>query len=140
MTAKPRRAATRQLFRFGVVGLVVNLLLYIAFLALVEAGIEVKLAMTLAYAAGVILGYALNGHWTFGAVDFRRGRWLAYVTVYAAGYLLNLGVLALLVDRLGAPHALVQAAMVFLVAGFTFAAQKYWVFRPPACVNGSAKA
>lgn len=133
------RSVPQQLLRFGIAGVAINLLLYFAFLALVGAGMEVKLAMTLAYVVGVAAGYALNGRWTFGVTDRRRGRWLAFLAVYAAGYLLNLAALAVLVDGLEASHALVQAAMVLVVAGFTFVAQKYWIFRA-ASVVGAAQA
>jgi hypothetical protein len=48
------------------------------------------------------------------------------------GYLLNLSLLWLLVDRWGLPHAPVQGVLILGVAAFLFVVHKVWVFRAPA--------
>lgn len=125
-------ATGRQMLRFGVVGVGVNLVLYLAYLALVERHVDVKLAMSLVYAGGVVLGFVLNRRWSFRRRGRLGGDVPAYVAVYFAGYLVNLAALALFVDGLGWAHQAVQAAMVFVVAAGTFLLQKHWVFRVPA--------
>lgn len=117
-----------QMLRFGVVGVVSNLLLFLFYLALTSAGLGHKLAMSLAYLAGVLQGFFLQRSWTFrhrGLV----GRSLArYVVAYAVGFALNYTALIWLVDGLGFPHAWVQAAAVFCLAAVFFLLQKYWIF------------
>jgi len=55
-----------------------------------------------------------------------------YIFVYFLGYMLNIGLLQLLHDRLGYPHQWVQMATIFVVAGFLFIALKLFVFRVAA--------
>lgn len=119
----------RQLFRFALVGVGVNVLLYVAYLTLVGLQIDVKVAMSLVYVGGVVLGFILNQRWTFSRRSKPCGDVPAYLAVYLAGYFLNLGALVLFVDGLGWAHQAVQAAMVFIVAALAFVLQKYWVFR-----------
>jgi len=52
-----------------------------------------------------------------------------YWIVYVLGYLLNLAVLMILVDRVGLSHQLVQGIMILVLAILLFVAQKFWVFR-----------
>lgn len=118
-----------QLLRFAFVGVGVNAALFVVYLALVGLGLGPKLAMTSVFAAGVALGFALHRRWTFASHGAAHREWLPYSTVCAAGYLLNLAALALCVDRLGWPHAWVQGAMLFIVAGATFVLNRAWVFR-----------
>lgn len=112
----------------------VNLVLYAVYLALVSAQMGPKAAMSVVYAAGSGLGYGLHRRWSFGRRDARRRDVLPYLAVNLAGYVLNLGALALFVDGLGLPHQAVQAVMVFAVASLVFVLQKYWVFRAPNAI------
>ena len=121
---------TTQAFRYGIVGLVSNLVLYLFYLGLTWAGMGHKLAMTLLFALGVLQTFFFNKRWSFehdGATHTALSR---YVAAYACGYLLNLLALMVLVDRLGLPHQWVQGAMIIIVAGMLFLLQRYWVFRP----------
>ena len=118
-----------QLVRFGTVGVLSNLTLYLLYLGATALGVGHKTAMSVLYCLGVLQTFALNRRWTFG---HRRpaGTPLArYGALYAAGYLVNLGLLYALVDIAGFAHQLVQAALVVLIAVLTFTLQKYWVFR-----------
>jgi putative flippase GtrA len=128
-TSAASRSTRRQLLRFGIVGVGVNLTLYCAYRAMVGAGLDPKAAMTLAYACGVAVGFAINRHWTFGHQGVLWRNLPAYLAVYAAGYLINLAALVMFVDRMQWPHEGVQAVMVFVIAAFTFMMQKLWVFQ-----------
>jgi putative flippase GtrA len=118
----------RQLFSFGAIGIASNGALYLLYLALTSVGIGHKTAMTLVFAAGVLLTYALNRRWTFrhdGAVSGSARR---YVGAYLLGYLANVAVLALLVDVMNFPHRAVMLILIFATAGLMFVLQKFWVF------------
>lgn len=119
-----------QFARFAVVGLASNGLLYLAYLGLTAAGVPPKAAMTTLYVAGVLQTFVVNRRWTFEHRGAGRPALFRYGMVYAAGYLLNLAALEVLVTRMGMPHQAVQAAMILVVAGFTFVMQRCWVFRP----------
>jgi len=118
-----------QLIRYVIVGLASNLVCYLIYLGLVELGSDPKLAMSLLYMVGVLQTFAFNKRWTFKQKGLLRSSFYRYCTVYALGYLFNLGMLYLLVDRLAYPHQLVQAGMILVLAVMLFLAQKFWVFR-----------
>lgn len=126
------KAAFRyQFLRFAAVGVVSNAFLYICYLALTfYVGVEHKVAMSLVYVTGVLITFIVNRSWSFNHRGVTHMAFVRYVLAYVVGYFLNLALLWLAVDRLGLPHALVQAAAIFLVAVCMFLLHKYWVFAP----------
>ena len=120
---------TTQAFRYTVVGLVSNAILYLGYLGLTWAGMGHKLAMSLLYAVGVLQTFVFNKRWSFKHDGATRTALVRYVTAYACGYLLNLVVLMTLVDGLGLPHQWVQGAMICFLAGMLFLLQRHWIFR-----------
>jgi len=122
-------AIRRQFVRFATVGVVSNALLYAAYLLLTMfLGLEHKLAMTLVYVTGVIVSFVINRSWSFGHVGMAHKAFLRYVMANVIGYLLNLALLVVAVDRLNLPHEGVQAVAIVLVAVCTFLLYRYWVF------------
>jgi len=118
-----------QAFRFAVVGLASNAVLYLLYLGMTAAGLGPKLAMSLVYGIGVAQTFLFNKRWTFNHSGRHDTALLRYIAVYAGGYLANLLVLAWLVDGLGYPHQIVQGVMILLLAGCFFVLQKIWVFK-----------
>lgn len=125
------RKPAGQLFRYGLVGVVSNLLGYLLFLTITHFGVEPKIAVTFLYPIGAAIGFVGNRQWAFT----HRGRWLGSVARYAiahvGGYLLNLCLLLVLVDLLGYAHQVVQAFAIVAVSAFLFVAFRLFVF-PPA--------
>lgn len=130
MTARDR-ATRRQIVRFAAVGLVSNGVLFAFYLVLTLAGLAPAVAMSIAYVAGVLQTFAFNRAWTFGHRDAAGAPFARYVATYAMGYVGNLLLLLLLVERMGLPHQWVQAVAILCVAAFVFMLQKHWVFRTP---------
>ena len=118
-----------QLIRYGIVGIVSNALAYLLYLAITVAGIEHKIAMTLVYVMGVAQTFVLNKRWTFRHDGAHKPAFVRYCLSYALGYLVNLLVLYVLVDRLGYAHQIVQGVMIIALAAMLFLLQKFWVFR-----------
>lgn len=120
--------SVRQVMRYAVVGIVNNSAGYLIYLLLTYWGTAPKLTMTLLYAAGATLGYAGNRLFTFA----HRGNIMTsgkrYLVAHFLGYLMNLTILIVFVDQLGYAHQWVQAAAIFIVAGFLFLAFKFFVF------------
>ena len=121
--------AQRQLVRYAVVGLASNLLCYLGYLALTALGMDPKLAMSILYAVGVLQTFIVNKKWTFEHGGTRGTAFYRYCSAYAMGYVFNLAVLYLMVDRFGFPHQVIQALMILVLAALLFLAQKFWVFR-----------
>lgn len=122
-------AALGQLARYGLIGLLSNAALYLAYLALTGAGMGPKVAMTLLYALGVAQTFIFNKRWSFRHGGANRPAFVRYCIVYALGYLFNFLALIAFVDHLGYPHQIVQGVLVLLLALILFLLQKFWVFR-----------
>jgi putative flippase GtrA len=117
-----------QLLRYGVVGIVTNLSLYCFYLLITYLGIEPKMAMTIAYVVGALIGFIGHRQWTFSHRGNANRSAIRYTAAHISGYMLNLFIIFIFVDRLGYAHQVVQAAAIFAVAGFLFIIFKYFVF------------
>ena len=119
-----------QFFRYAIVGIISNIILYLAYLLLTGLGLGHKTAMTLLYVVGTLQTFLLNRRWTFDDSGGIHGTFFRYVITYALGYLFNLGALYMLVDELGLPHQIVQGALIFVVAVLLFLLQKFFIVSP----------
>lgn len=118
-----------QAFRFGVIGVASNILLYCFYLLLTSFSVGHKVAMTLIFVLGVIQTFSFNKRWTFGHQGFFHVSFMKYVGIYTAAYLFNLIALIVLVDMFELPHEVVQAVMILCIGVILFLLQKFWVFR-----------
>lgn len=123
------RQTLGQLFRYGLVGLSSNAILYLAYLWLTDAGLGSKLAMSLLYGIGVAQTFFFNKRWSFRHDGAHRDTFVRYCASYAIGYVVNLIALQLLVDQLRLPHQIVQGVMILAIAALLFLLQKFWVFQ-----------
>lgn len=124
---KNRRSAI-QLFRYGLIGLASNFAGYLLYLSLTYFGVMPKMAMSVLYVAGATIGFFGNRRLTFAHKGSLAGAGVRYMIAHFFGYLINLSILILMVDKLGYPHQWVQAGAIFIVAGFLFLAFKFFVF------------
>ncbi len=118
----------RQGFRFALVGVASNAMLYLVYLGITGVGLGHKTAMTLAYVLGVLQTFLINKAWTFAHLGHNGLAFFRYLTAYGGCYLLQLFILYLFVDHLGLHHAIVQGVAICVVACLLFLLQKYWVF------------
>jgi putative flippase GtrA len=124
-----------QLLRYGIVGIASNASIYVLYLLMTAIGMGPKLAMSLLYMLGVLQTFVFNKSWTFRYVGQGRAAFWRHVVLYVVGYLVQLLLLALMVDTLHWRHQWVMAGVVLLMAVFFFLGQKFWVFRPSSIVN-----
>ena len=122
----------RQLFRYALVGLLSNVTGYLIYLVLTYLGGTPKVTMSLLYGIGAAVGFFGNRRFTFSHQGSILGSGGRYVISHFIGYLLNLSMLSLFVDKFGYAHQWVQAIAIFIVAGFLFLAFKVFVF-PVSC-------
>lgn len=118
----------RQLIRYGLVGVASNTAIYLVYLLITYLGMEAKSAMTLVYFVGATIGFVGNRTWTFAHLGNPGSAVLRYVLAHSFGYLLNLLILYIFVDRLGYAHQWIQAVAIIIVAVFLFLVFKYFVF------------
>ena len=134
---RDRADVAGQLARYGLVGLCVNLVGYLAYLLITWLGVPPTPTMTGLYAVGAIAGF-----WGNKRLAFRhQGRWARpaarYVIAHAGGYLLNLMLFMVFFRRLGYPHQAVQAVGIFVVAAYLFLMFRFYVFRPDAATQSA---
>ncbi len=130
-----RPANWAQLFQFGVVG-AVGYVVNLAVFAALTVALDVQhiAAAVLAFCVAVSNNFLWNRIWTFresaegGHTGFQATRFFA---VSLAGLAVNLAVLALLVDVLGAPGIPSQAIAVAVATPVNFIGNKLWTFAWP---------
>lgn len=118
----------KQLFLFGMIGILSNLAGYLIYLLITQFGIEPKVAMTILYIFGVSLNYHGNRKWTFAQDNQSLGARSRFILAHIIGYMINFTLLVIFVDVLGYNHKITQAVAILIVAGYLFIALKYFVF------------
>ncbi len=137
MNAQFKTTAT-QFIRYGMVGLASNVVGYLVYLLVNYMGAPPKIAMTLLYVVGVTAGFFGNRYLVFLDKDGLQGTGIRFICAHACGYLLNLSILIVFVDKLGYPHQIVQGVAIFVVAAFLFVAFKLFVFKNTVAVDKEA--
>jgi len=124
-----------QLFRYALVGLSINAMMYFVYLILTEFYFSPFSSVLLLYPLGVLVGFFSHRGLTFKLSSQKWGflELSKYVLLSVMGFFLNLLLLYVFFERLGYPHQLVQLAAIFIVAGFQFISMKLFVF--PAMQN-----
>lgn len=118
----------KQLVRYGFVGVASNVVAFGVYVAITALGATPKATAGLVYVVAAAVGFVGNRQLTFaheGSVWGAGGR---YVVVHAGGFVLNIALLALLVDHYGRSHVWSQAFAIVVVAGYLFVAFKFFVF------------
>jgi putative flippase GtrA len=118
-----------RFFRYAVVGVCSNAVLYGIYLLETRSGLGHELAATIVYGLGVLQTFIFNRRWTFKDEGLIGPSFRRYVSVYLLGYVLNLAGLIALVDWGGYPHQLAEGIMIIVVALLLFALQSRWVFQ-----------
>ncbi|WP_416049427.1 GtrA family protein [Cupriavidus basilensis] len=125
---KHKRKIGLAFFRYILVGLFSNACGYGLYLAVTWLGVRPMVAMSTLYSVGAALGFLGNRRWAFSHDGKALPSLIRYWLTHSIGYGLNFSMLYFFAGRLGYPHQLVQAAAVFIVAGFLFLMFNYFVF------------
>ena len=109
-----RPGGTTRFVRYGLVGVLINLLGYGLFLGLHYAGMPPVMAASLCYVAGVAMSYMLNRSWTFASSDSHLRDLPKFLLAYGIGLASTLLTIALL--TLWLPPELAQILNIALTA------------------------
>lgn len=127
------RANWLELLRFGVVGASGYAVNLATFAACVHGfGLGYIVAATIAFAVAVTNNFAWNRYWTFREADpdhLAHHQAARFLSVSAAGFLVNLGVLTLLISSAAFAELPAQAVAIASVTPLTFLGNKLWTFR-----------
>jgi putative flippase GtrA len=117
-----------QMLRYGMVGALTNFLGYLIYLLITALWLDPKVAVTLMYPIGALIGYAGHARYSFAYSGRNSYGFLRYVIAHLIGYGVNIGLLYFFSDRLGYAHQLVQAVAIVVVAGVLYVLFRYFVF------------
>jgi len=118
-----------QLCRYGVIGVSVNLAAYLAYLLFTYLGGTPKLTMSVIYVVTAFVSFLGNRKLTFVYQGGLLGSGLRFSIAHFFGYLINLGLLSVFVDKYGYPHQAIQVCAIAIVAIFLFITFKLFVFK-----------
>ena len=117
-----------EILRFGIVGVTSNVVLFLLYLFVTNAGVDPKLVVTALYLLGLVWTFCINKRWSFS----HRSEWgrsgLRYFSLYGGLYFANVLTLLVLVDFFQIPHAMVQIGVFIASIPIVFLMQRYWVF------------
>ncbi|MBU0520897.1 MAG: GtrA family protein [Gammaproteobacteria bacterium] len=116
-----------QLVRYYLVGALVNAGGYVAFLVLLHAGMEPKLAASVLYVIGALVSFGLNRKLVFDSAVQIRTSLIRLFIMLLAGYVLNMLMLYVFVDLYTAPAWLIQIISVVLISVLFYLANKFYV-------------
>jgi dolichol-phosphate mannosyltransferase len=120
-----------QLGKFLLVGLsgyVLNLAIFTFSLKVLS--VHHIAAATIAFGVAVMNNFWWNRHWTFAARDGHAGFQAArFFTVSVIAFLIQVGILEVLVASAGLPKVLAQAISLALATPVNFLGNKMWSFR-----------
>lgn len=128
MTKSTLTVMLGQVVRYGVVGVLNNLLGYLIYLLVTWLWLDPKVAVTLMYPIGAVTAYFGHARYSFAYSGRTSHGIVRYSIAHLIGYGTNIGMLHLFSDRLGYPHQLVQAAAIVVVAGILYLLFRYFVF------------
>lgn len=121
-------AMLSQVVRYGVVGLLNNLLGYLIYLLVTWLWLDPKVAVTLMYPIGAVTAYFGHAKYSFAYSGSTSNGIFRYAMAHTVGYGVNISMLYLFSDLLMYPHQLVQAVAIVVVAGILYLLFRYFVF------------
>ena len=117
--------------RFAVVGAIATATHAAVFALAVEFGnVEPVLANAIAFVAAVLVGYALNRHWTFVVDDRTHARLWRYAVAALVVLAFNSTIMFFVAHVANWSPYVGLAISIVLAPPLSFALNQYWVFRP----------
>ena len=118
-----------QIIRYYLSGILINLLGYGAFVALLQFGFGAKSSSAFLFCLSMLLTFIVNRAYVFKSDVAVGASFLAYVATSGVVLGMNLGMLFVFVDVLGKRAELVQFFSIIVVSGFLFLTNKFLVHR-----------
>ncbi len=120
----------QSLVRYTMVGAVGTLAHYLVLFTLVErCGVPPAVATAFGFATGAVINYFLNLRFTFQSDRPHREALPRFLTVAAAGMVLNSGIVALGAEVLRLHYMIPQVFATAVVVFLTFCANRVWTFQ-----------
>jgi putative flippase GtrA len=117
-----------RVIRYGIVGVLNNLLGYLIYLLITWLWFDPKIAVSMMYPIGAVTSYFGHSRYSFSYTGRTLQGVTRYATAHLIGYGVNIGMLYVCSDLLRYPHQLVQAVAIVVVACILYLLFSYFVF------------
>ncbi len=118
-----------QFLRFVLVGITVNVLLYVIYIELTSSGLGPKISASVIYFFGIAINFFAHKKVTFANTLSNKQQWLPFIALSLSVYAINIAGLYVLVDKLHLTHQIVQGFMIVVCAFISFTVQKIAIFK-----------
>ncbi|MEH3055250.1 MAG: GtrA family protein [Patulibacter minatonensis] len=118
-----------RIVRFGIVGVMNTAIYTSAYAAFLALGFPYLDASVCAYIIAISIAYFLNHRFTFRVAEHSRGLVGRFFAVQIAGAVVNIALLALLIDHWGWDELVAQFVLLPPVVTATFIGNRFFVFR-----------
>lgn len=119
----------KQISRFVFVGVLNTIVGVGAYFILLDLNMYYLLASLLSHMIGVTNSFIWNKKWTFKSKGNPRKEGLKFISVYGLTFLINLSLLALLVEKFMFNPKIAGVFALGICAMISFFGHKYWSFR-----------
>lgn len=92
-------------------------------------GLQYNIALLIAYAVGIVIGYLNHRRVTFQSKAKHRTAFTRFVITYAVVYGINALLLTALIELAHIAPLIAQLISLVIVTLLSFVVQRYWVFR-----------
>lgn len=122
-----------EVTKFTLVGAANFVLTFVMFTMMLKVmSVNYLLSLSVAWLIGLFFSYALNFSWVFKPeekIQF-KARFLKYLSASVVSIVLNMLILAFIVDHTDADPYYIQFVLIPLIVVFNFSTAKYWALRP----------
>lgn len=120
-----------QLLGYGLVGIVGTFAHFLVLVISVEAGVFGPISgSSLGFLVGALINHELNRLYVFsGSREQYSQTIIRFMMIAGAGFFVNMGILAILIEYLAAHYFLAQLVATGTVFFCTFVANKIWTFK-----------
>lgn len=120
----------KQTFRFICIGILNTIVGYGIFYVLLSIfDFYYPISLFISHLVGVLHSYFWNSKWTFEAGKFSLNSLFKFSQVYIVTFVVNLGMLYILVDKLHWQPLVSQAFCLFITTCISFFGHKYYSFK-----------
>ena len=99
------RREFEKILKYGVSGILTNVILYLLFILLLRTGISPVLASVISFLIGVIISYTLNRNWTFSSKSNHVKDTTKFITAQGIGLLFTVIIISSLILYIPAEFA-----------------------------------
>lgn len=123
-----KTAVGREIGKFGIAGVLANVIYFILFYAQLAVYESLEVIAMLSYYGSAIFAFYFQRNYVFETRRGQRGALLRYFILHSVSAVLSTGLIVLGYQEIGLPLLAVQFVAIVFVSVFNFLSFKYFVF------------